>query len=251
MARHVFFFGKQDFFFAKPMSLRTRLRRSSESDRSRTVNEGSRPMLSPCSRSKRVPIAWKVPDQVISAAGPKALNVDEARTEVKIRSARRVISSAARRVNVRSRSRSGGVPVAIRWAPLCASVSVLPVPAPAIMRSGPEMWEPVAPGTPYSTAARWSMFKLRKYVGLSTVEAPLWPHRTNPPASAGGLAKISTRAGTVSQILFIASTQIFANACMRGLYDIDPGSAEPETTHYRDSPNGLPHGRTRLREERS
>ena len=111
------------------------------------------------------------------------------------------------------------------------------------------MREPVASGTPYSTATRWPMFKLRKYAGQSTVEAPLWPHRANPLATAGRLAKTSTGACTVLQILFIASTQIFrAKVCMRSLHDIS--SSEPETTHYRDPPNGLPHGRTRPREER-
>ena len=90
-------------------------------------------MLSPCSRSKRVAIAWKVPDQEIWPAGPKALNDDEVRTEAKIRSARRVISAAARREKVSNMMRPGGVPVAIRWATLCAKVSVLPVPAPAMI----------------------------------------------------------------------------------------------------------------------
>jgi len=97
------------------------------------------------------------------------------------------------------------------------------------------MREPVASGTPYSTATRWPMFKLRKYAGQSTVEAPLWPHRANPLATAGRLAKTSTGACTVLQILFIASTQIFrAKVCMRSLHDIS--SSEPETTHYRDPP---------------
>ena len=99
------------------------------------------------------------------------------------------------------------------------------------------MREPVASGTPYSTATRWPMFKLRKYAGQSTVEAPLWPHRANPLATAGRLAKTSTGACTVLQILFIASTQIFrAKVCMRGRYDIDASSAEPEATHYRGPP---------------
>src|SRR6516165_124829 len=106
-----------------------------------------------------------------------------------------------------------------------------------MIRSGPEMWEPAPYGTPYSTAARWPMFKIRKYVGQSTVEAPLWRRRPNPLTGAGGLAMTPTGAGTVSQILFIASTQIFrAKVCMRGRYDIDASSAEPEATHYRGPP---------------
>ena len=53
-----------------------------------------------------------------------------------IRSTRRVISSAARRVKVSSRMRLGSAPRRIRWATRCASVLVLPEPAPAMIRSG-------------------------------------------------------------------------------------------------------------------
>lgn len=96
------------------------------------------------------------------------------------------------------------------------------------------------------------MFKLRKYAGISTVEALLWLYRADPLAAAQGVDEFATGAGTVSQILFIAFNAIFrANVCMHGVYDIDTSSAERETTHYGDSPNGLPHGRNRLREEPS
>ena len=54
-----------------------------------------------------------------------------------MRSARRSISCAARRVNVSSRIRSGATPFSSRCATRCASVLVLPVPAPAMMSSGP------------------------------------------------------------------------------------------------------------------
>ena len=46
--------------------------------------------------------------------------------------------SAARRVNVSSRMRSGRTPDSTRCATRCASVLVLPVPAPAMISSGPE-----------------------------------------------------------------------------------------------------------------
>ena len=51
---------------------------------------------------------------------------------------RRIISRAARRVKVRSRMRSGFAPDSTRCATRCASVFVLPVPAPAMISSGPE-----------------------------------------------------------------------------------------------------------------
>ena len=54
-----------------------------------------------------------------------------------IRRARRIISCDARRENVSSRMRSGATPFSTRCATRCASVFVLPVPAPAMMSSGP------------------------------------------------------------------------------------------------------------------
>ena len=53
-----------------------------------------------------------------------------------MRSTRRVISAAARRENVISRMRRGSAPLTIRWATRCASVLVLPEPAPAMTSSG-------------------------------------------------------------------------------------------------------------------
>jgi len=65
---------------------------------------------------------------------------------------RRVISSAARRENVSSRMRCGSAPFTSRCATRCASVLVLPEPAPAITSSGGPT---VAPAwTPCSTALR-------------------------------------------------------------------------------------------------
>ena len=51
-------------------------------------------------------------------------------------SARRRISAAARRVKVSRQMRDGWSPRVIRWATRCASVAVLPVPAPAMISSG-------------------------------------------------------------------------------------------------------------------
>ena len=52
------------------------------------------------------------------------------------RSARRIISCAARRLNVSSRMRAGSTPLSTSQATRCASVAVLPVPAPAMISSG-------------------------------------------------------------------------------------------------------------------
>ena len=73
---------------------------------------------------------WNVPDQGRSAA-PRAPP-----DWWQIRRARRVISAAARRVNVSSKIRRGSAPFPIRWATRCASVWVFPDPAPAMIRSG-------------------------------------------------------------------------------------------------------------------
>ena len=76
------------------------------------------------------------------------------------RCARRVISSAARRVKVSSRMRSGADALSSRWATRCASVLVLPVPAPAITSSGAARTPPAASGSPWVAASRCAVFKL-------------------------------------------------------------------------------------------
>ena len=76
---------------------------------------------------------WKVPDHSTRPGPePPLFGIWAA-----ICSARRVIVCAARRVKVRSRMRLGSAPRTMRWATRCASVVVLPVPAPAMIRSGP------------------------------------------------------------------------------------------------------------------
>src|SRR5262249_58915866 len=72
-----------------------------------------------------------------------------------MRSTRRVISTAARREKVNSIIRRGSAPRTMRCATRCASVLVLPVPAPAMMRSGE--------GSPCSTAWRCSGLSLARY----------------------------------------------------------------------------------------
>ena len=79
-------------------------------------------------------MAWKVPAQLRPAVRAAALSP---RTAPAMRSMRRVISAAARREKVISRMRRGSAPARIRCATRCASVLVLPVPAPAMTSRGP------------------------------------------------------------------------------------------------------------------
>ena len=76
---------------------------------------------------------WKVPAQFSASVMTPALSPITLRA---IRSTRLVISAAARRENVISRMRRGSAPLTIRWATRCASVLVLPDPAPAITSNG-------------------------------------------------------------------------------------------------------------------
>ena len=76
---------------------------------------------------------WKVPVQFSFAPASRGRSAASWRT---MRSARRAISSAARREKVNSRMVPGSVPCAMRCATRCASVLVLPDPAPAITNSG-------------------------------------------------------------------------------------------------------------------
>jgi hypothetical protein len=80
------------------------------------------------------------------------------RAFVVIRLTRRIISSAARRVNVNSRIRCGSTPVTTRCATRWARVFVFPEPAPAITRSG-EGFVADAQSMPCSTARRCSLFR--------------------------------------------------------------------------------------------
>src|SRR5215467_5792810 len=129
MLKQVSFLGKRDFFVDCPNSLRTRSIKSAASDRSRIVNEGLRPIWLAYSLSNRAPIAWNVPDHGRSTCCvPRAVAV--------IRFTRRIISSAARRVNVKSRMRCGSTPLTTRCATRWARVFVFPDPAPAITSSG-------------------------------------------------------------------------------------------------------------------
>src|SRR5262245_9929667 len=109
MLKQVSFLGNRDAFLDCPKSWRTRSIKSAASDRSRIVNDGLRPIWVAYSRSKRAPIAWNVPDHGRSTCWlPRAVAV--------IRFTRRIISSAARRVNVNSRIRYGSTPLTTRCA---------------------------------------------------------------------------------------------------------------------------------------
>ena len=85
------------------------------------------------SRSSRAPMLWKVPHQgrlgsACVAGRPSACCSTPA--------TRRSISCAARRLKVSSIMRCGSAPWRMRLATRCASVLVLPEPAPAITSSG-------------------------------------------------------------------------------------------------------------------
>ena len=139
MARHVSLRGNRFGSFVNPSSWRFRSIRSAESPRSMTENEGSRPSTCAYSRSRRLPIEWNVPDHSMRVAfGWKALDRGDSRSAAcAMRSARCSISCAARRVNVSSAMRSGATRCSSRNATRCASVLVLPVPAPAMINNGP------------------------------------------------------------------------------------------------------------------
>jgi hypothetical protein len=83
------------------------------------------------------------------------------RVSPRILTARRVISAAARRVKVSRRIRCGSVPSRTRRATRWASVLVLPVPAPATIKSGPD---DRLSSMPYSTAARCLSFRSTRRV---------------------------------------------------------------------------------------
>src|SRR6185295_12226814 len=142
MARQVSLRGKRFSVFDRPRSWRTTSTRSAASPRSRTVKLGSRPTRRAFRRMRRLAIAWNVPDH-----GKRTCFTASAT----MRCARRVISSAARREKVSSRMRSGAAPASSRCATRCASVFVLPVPAPARISSGP---------SPNVAASRCRVFNL-------------------------------------------------------------------------------------------
>jgi hypothetical protein len=81
-------------------------------------------------------MAWKVPDQPSASMPAPARGSADAATVATMRATRRVISAAARRENVSSMMRRGSMPLTTRCATRCASVLVLPEPAPATIRSG-------------------------------------------------------------------------------------------------------------------
>jgi len=86
-----------------------------------------------------LPIEWNVPLQVSRCAMAAAVPPSASSSAFLVMScARRRISVAARRVKVSIRMRAGSTPLITRCATRCASVSVLPVPAPATISMGPE-----------------------------------------------------------------------------------------------------------------
>ena len=79
------------------------------------------------------------------------------------------------------------------------------------------------------------------------VEAPSWLSRNQPDGLALSTRYNCQRCRRAFALLFMASDQTCrATARTHSFNDIDAGSAEPQITHYRDSPTGLPQGRNRL-----
>src|SRR5690348_1013367 len=76
--------------------------------------------------------------------------------------ARRRISVAALRVKVSIMMRAGSTPWITRCATRWASVSVLPVPAPATISSGPDLKPFSGSGSPWVAARRWGPLSFAK-----------------------------------------------------------------------------------------
>src|SRR5947209_2352676 len=106
-------------------------------------------------------------DAVAPAGSFFAPAADDLEVAARMFSTRLPISFAARRVNVSSRIREGLTPLAIRYATRWASVLVFPVPAPAMISSGP---------FPNEAAASWA--GLRE-VPLSIAAASMPHHPTS------------------------------------------------------------------------
>src|SRR6266850_7200010 len=158
MARQVSLRGKRRSAFENPSSCRTTSIRSAASPRSSTLKLGCSPTRLQWRRISRFAIEWKVPDhgrRTCIASSPT------------MRCARRVISIAARRLKVRSRMRCGFAPSRMRCATRCASVLVLPVPAPAMISSGPP---------PKHAAARCAGFSFLNLSATSTRATILYIH---------------------------------------------------------------------------
>src|SRR5262245_38326403 len=129
-----------------------------------TRNSGLMPASSAASRNTRSPNAWKVLIHV--SAYPYGMSW----------STRSAISAAAFSVKVRARISSGLARLlAMRCAMRRVSTVVLPVPAPAMVSSGPAPW---------STAARWASercSRMRSAADGSERDSTLTPRVSHPP----------------------------------------------------------------------
>src|SRR5262249_14160873 len=127
MLKQVAFLGNRDAFVDCPKSWRTRSIRSAASDRSRIVNDGLRPIWVAYSLSNRAPIAWNVPDHGRSTCWvPMTFAV--------IRLTRRIISSAARRVDVNSKSSPRVTRPTRTWGTRAAQIFAFPLRARPVTR---------------------------------------------------------------------------------------------------------------------
>src|SRR6266571_4270293 len=117
----------------------TRLMAARVSSSSKITKLEAMPMRSASRRSTRTAVAWNVPTHIFLAPSPTSA------------STRDRISRAALLVNVTASSRSGHTRlVAMRWAMRTVSTRVLPLPAPAKIRSGP---------SPCVTASCWGSLR--------------------------------------------------------------------------------------------
>ena len=140
------FEGKRLSAPAMPRDDLIRLMMPSASARSMMVKLPPIPMWPPYWRSRMLAVAWNVPPMPRLQAVPVS------------RAARQSMFCAARRGKVSSKMDSGGAPCATRWAMRCTRVLVLPLPAPAMTRSGPSPWV---------TAARWAGFRTARMSAFS------------------------------------------------------------------------------------
>ncbi len=146
--------GKRRSVTSMASALRATPIKSSESPRSWIVNSGESAMRSAYRRRSFAPALWKVPAHGSTmGTSPSRLR----RSFPTTRPARVSSSTAARRLNVRSRMRWGSAPSRIRRATRWAMVLVLPVPAPAMTSSGP-----CAFAVPNATTRRWASFSSPK-----------------------------------------------------------------------------------------
>ena len=119
-------------------SVRTRCMRSSASDRSRIVKSGGRPIVAPvqAQEPRRHRVERAAPDRARRRAAGRSAPSPAAAAQQPVDPPQHLLGGAAREGEQQDAARVG-MPLSTRYATRCASVAVLPVPAPATIRSGP------------------------------------------------------------------------------------------------------------------